>query len=94
MKTLEQEFAGLMAKGWPLVPKGSPQWNDLQQAFMGGALVTFVNLRLISSRTEPEAMAALSGIQRELDDYHRHLISAMDIYESLIRAAEEERKNE
>jgi hypothetical protein len=77
---LQQHFKSMMAKAWPDVKPSTPQWQDLENAFMGGALVCYGKMLGCTSEAD------LQRLEHEVRAHGEMTSTRAAIFESILSA--------
>ena len=87
MMKIQDHFLVMMRKAWPNVPQGCPQWDDLENAYYGGALVVMNELMRASAQcTEEEAMTHLKEIEKQIEAHHVKTHQRVTLFAAIISA--------
>jgi len=88
-ETLELDFEGMIASAWKGLQKGTPQYEQLKDAFYGGALSAYNRCLAASMRASIGAgMADLEKLNGEIEEHHRLAHARARLWHDIQKAGE------
>lgn len=87
--TLNEDFDGMIEKAWKGLQKGSPQYEQLKDAFFGGVLCGFNRCTYAASLPDMmDGMGELEKISMEIHEHHKLAHSRATLWVDIQKAGE------
>jgi hypothetical protein len=88
--TLNLDFDNMIEAAWKGLKKGTPQYEQLQDAFFGGALCAYNRCLAASMHANiGQGMADLEKLNREIEEHHRLAHSRAKLWIAIQKAGEQ-----
>jgi len=88
MKTLNEDFDGMIAAAWKGMRQGSPQYDQLKDAFIGGALCAFNRCQAAAGMNMLDGLKELERLNREIEEHHRLAHTRAKLWTDIKKAGE------
>jgi hypothetical protein len=86
---LNEDFEEMLRRGWQGVQKNTPQYEQLKDAFFGGALCAFNRCQLAAAQaTEIQGFKLLESLNAEIEEHHKLVHSRAKLWIDIQKAGE------